>query len=125
MPKRIWKKVPVVSLVHENCDSIALGTKIRDILRKYDELEEWEDRLKEYLADQIVRNDGYFKAVLQRVLDIILKIDAIQDSQIAAVVRYAFTIATINRFSNKILKPLDIQSPRPKRPQLPLWRDAA
>jgi hypothetical protein len=125
VPELIWKKVPVVRLVHENCDSIALGTKIRDILRKYDELEGWEDRLKEYLADQIVRNDGYFKAVLQRVLDIILKIDAIQDSQIEAIVRDAFTIATINRFSNEILKPLDIQTPRPKRPQLPLWSDAA
>ena len=125
MPELIWKKVPVVRLVHENCDSIALGTKIRNILRKYDELEEWEDRLKKYLADQIARNNGCFKAVLQRVLDIILKIDAIQDSQIEAIVRDAFTIATINRFSNQILKPLDIQTPRPKRPQLPLWRDAA
>jgi len=59
------------------------------------------------------------------VLDIVLRIDNIQDRQIETILHDAFTIATINRFSNKILKPLDIQTPVKPKPQLPLWRNAA
>ena len=33
------KMVPIAKLVHENCDSIALGTRIRNILQEYEENE--------------------------------------------------------------------------------------
>ena len=114
------KMVPIAKLVHENCDSIALGTRIRNILREYEELEEWEDRLKEYLGNEIIRAEGYWKGVLQRVLDIVLRIDNIQDRQIETILHDAFTIATINRFSNEVLKPFDIQTERNTH-QMQLW----
>ncbi|WP_367357657.1 hypothetical protein [Mesotoga sp.] len=114
------RMVPIAKLVHENCDSIALGTKIGNILREFEELEEWEDRLKEYLGNEIIRAEGYWKGVLQRVLDIVLRIDNIQDRQIETILHDAFTIATINRFSNEVLKPFDIQTER-KIHQMQLW----
>ena len=72
------RMVPIAKLVKENCDSRALGTRIRNILQEYEELEEWEDRLKEYLGNEIIRAEGYWKGVLQRALDIVLRIDNIQ-----------------------------------------------
>ena len=114
------KMVPIAKLVHENCDSIALGTRIRNILREFEELEEWEDRLKEYIGNEIIRAEGYWKMVLERILDIVLKIDNIQDRQIQTVLHDAFTIATINRFSNEVLKPFDIHTER-KTHQMQLW----
>lgn len=125
MPFKIMKPVPVVNLVHAEMDQIALGTRTKTTLSRYEELEKLEDRMKVYIADRIVEATGYWKQVLQRIYDFIIKLDEVQDIQIGSVLNDTQKIILISRFENQILKPLDIQSPRPKRPQLPLWRDAA
>jgi hypothetical protein len=125
VPFKIMKPVPVVNLVHAEMDQIALGTRTKTTLSRYEELEKLEDRMKVYIADRIVEATGYWKQVLQRIYDFIIKLDEVQDIQIGSVLNDTQKIILISRFENQILKPLDIQSPRPKRPQLPLWRDAA
>ena len=125
MPELIWKKVPVVRLVHSEMDQIALGTKTKTTLSRYEELEKLEDRMKAYVADRIVEATGYWKQVLQRIYDFITKLDEVQDIQIESVLDDAQKIILISRFENEILKPLDIQTPIRPKPQLPLWSDAA
>jgi len=124
MPDMIWKKVPIVRLIHAECDQIALSLKIRETLSRYEELERLEDGMKEYIADRIIEATGYWKQVLQRIFDFVTKLDEVQDLQIRSVLEAAFRIKYISRYENEILKPLDIRTSR-KRLQLTLWSDAA
>lgn len=94
-------------LREENLDSISLSFQQQLLLDQHNEQEEIEDGLKEYIASYIPTAPPIWKAVLQRILDIILKIDEAQDKQIETILKHSRTISLINRVSNGLLKPYD------------------
>lgn len=94
-------------LREENLDSIALSYEQQMLLDEHNKQEELEDRLKEYIASYIPTAPPIWKAVLQRILDIILKIDEVQDKQVETILKHSRTITVINRASNGLLKPYD------------------
>jgi len=117
MPKVLVKEVPITPLLYAEMDQIALGTEIRNNLSAYDEMEQWEDRLKEFIADKILIADKYWKYVLQRILDIVEKIDGVQDAQIDRVLTNAHKVIYISRIENQILEP----GVKENRDQMQLW----
>ena len=94
-------------LREENMNSIALSYEQQMLLDEHDRQEKLEDRLKEYIASYIPKAPEYWKAVLQRILDSILKIDEAQDKQLSAILKHSRTITVINRASNELLQPFD------------------
>ena len=94
-------------LREENLDSISLSSQQQLLLDEHNRQEEPEDKLKEYIASYIPTAPILWKAVLQRILDIILKIDEAQDKHIETILRHSHAITVINRASNGLLKPYD------------------
>lgn len=111
MPEKLTAEVPIVNLIQENLDSQCLSLDIETILLTFLEnhsgCEIWEDKLKEYISLEVSRATGYYKVVLQRILDIICKIDEIQDRQIEIVLQKSRFIRFINKQSNGILMNYD------------------
>ena len=94
-------------LREENMNSIALSFSQQLLFDEHNKQEELEDRLKEYIASYIPKAPEYWKAVLQRILDTILKIDEAQDKQVITILKHSRTITVINRASNELLKSFD------------------
>ncbi len=95
-------------------DSIALSWQQKKILTEYNKWEKIEDQLKEYIMTEIKEATGRSRVVLERILNMILAIDKAQDEQIERVLNKALIIAHINRLSNQILMPYDVNTKRYK-----------
>ncbi|WP_218916072.1 hypothetical protein [Kosmotoga pacifica] len=95
-------------------DSIALSWQQRRILKEFNKWELVEDELKEYILMEIKESTGRTRVILERILNLILKIDEAQDRQIDEIAKKAILIAHINRISNQILAPYDVSVERYK-----------
>jgi len=118
MPRILTKRIPIVRLIQENMDSIALSWQQRRILNDYNKWEEVEDRLKEYIQMELKDAKGKTRIVLEKILNLILEIDKEQDRQIESILRAALVIGHINRLSNQILMPYDVSTERYKPRQV-------
>ncbi|AKI96568.1 hypothetical protein IX53_00610 [Kosmotoga pacifica] len=63
---------------------------------------------------EIKESTGRTRVILERILNLILKIDEAQDRQIDEIAKKAILIAHINRISNQILAPYDVSVERYK-----------
>lgn len=111
MDKFLKAEVPISRLVHENLDSQCLSLDIEGILLAFLDnrsgCEILEDKLKEYVSTEITKVSGYQKAVLQKIFDVLCKIDEIQDKQIEKVLQKIRFIRFINKQSNGLLMQYD------------------
>lgn len=92
------QKLPIVRLIEENTDSQATAMLQAELIKKYNELEKEEDKLKERL-----------KQTDPEAYQWLCHIDELQDKLIDELLYYANYIYKINHISNGLLKPFDVR----------------